>query len=204
MKRKVTKNHCISFLVLTNATSYAALVYNIFVLIYIDDHLLYIGGWAYKKEYKTYFSSVEFMSINNNSTCHIQSLDYELGYHASAVTPIGVITCGGRISKGRGRKECVRLTDKNTWKSFPSMNEARESFDLVVVGDFLVAFEPHEYTFEKINWRNGSQWELPIWKFNRAFYGSCVTKWDDENVLITGGRKLKSNVSNRYINLTIY
>ena len=137
--------------------------------------------------------------------CHIQSLDYALAYHASAVTPIGVITCGGRTPDWKKRKECVRLTNKNTWEPFPSMNEERVTFDLVVFGDILVAFESQKYTFEfeKINWRNGDKWEMPSWKLNRAFYRSCITKWDDENVLITGGRKLDGNwVSNTGISLS--
>ena len=119
------------------------------------------------------------------------------------MTPIGVITCGGRNRKsyGRRRRECVRLTDKNSWEPFPSMNEARESFYLVVVGDFLVAFEPIKLTFEKINWRRGGKWELPIWVLNKKFYQSCVTKWDDESILITGVRKWTSLVCNIYINL---
>ena len=159
------------------------------VLIGTDDHLLYIGGWKRRgQRKKNFLSSVEFKSINNNKTCHIQSLDYALAYHASVVTPIGVITCGGRTPDLKIRNDCFHLTNRNTWEPFPSMNEGRESFDLFVVGDILVAYDPKGNTFERINWRNGDKWQMPVWTLNRPFYWSCVTKWDDENVLITGGR----------------
>ena len=99
---------------------------------------------------KEVLSSVELKSINSNKTCNIPSLDYQLYGHASVVTPIGVITCGGRISGYRDTNKCVRLTDKNTWEPFPSMKSRRYTFDMVVVGDILVAFGIN--TFEKINW----------------------------------------------------
>ena len=152
---------------------------------------------------KEVLSSVELKSINSNKTCNISSLDYQLYGHASVVTPIGVITCGGRISGYRETNKCVRLTDKNTWEPFPSMNIRRYAFDMVVVGDILVAFQgrnsmywssSHSNTFEKINWKNGDKWELV--KMNRTFYDPCVTKWDDENILIAGGRSTRYSVSN--------
>ena len=149
-------------------------------------------------------SSVEFRSINNNKTCQTQSLDYKLHFHASVVTPNGVITCGGipqshGVSHGRTNK-CVRLTVKNTWEPFPSMNNPRYEFDMVVVGDMLVAFNSslESHTFEMINWRNNNKWESV--KMNKEFYSSCIAKWDDENVLITGGRKTAHGVSNININ----
>ena len=145
-------------------------------------------------------SSVEFRSINNNKTCLIQSLDYKLHFHASVVTPNGVITCGGVLYHGRTNK-CVRLTVKNTWEPFPSMNIPRYEFDMVVVGDMLVAFNSslESHTFEMINWRNNNKWESV--KMNKEFYSSCIAKWDDENVLIIGGRKTAHGVSNINIKL---
>ena len=45
-----------------------------------------------------------------------------------------------------------------------------------------------------INWRNNNKWESV--EMNKEFYSSCVAKWDDENVLITGGKKTAHGVSN--------
>merc|ERR1712136_215933 len=118
-------------------------------------------------------------------------------------TPIGVITCGGSIynetrkDKEERKQECVMLTNKNTWGYFPSMKKARSEFDMAVVGETLIAFGGYnvEDEFEKINWRNGEEWELI--KMNRKFHHPCVTKWDEENILLIGGdRDLVSNVKN--------
>ena len=113
------------------------------------------------------------------------------------MTPIGVITCGGEASNEKSRKDCFRLTNKNTWEPFPSMNKARDYMDMVLIGDVLVVKDSHEDTFEKINIRNGDKWELV--KMNRTFhYSSCLTKWDEESIFITGGIR---DVSNSNINL---
>ena len=93
-----------------------------------------------------YTSSVDFKSINSNKTCHIKSLDYELAFHASAVTPMGIITCGGMSPHYIERKKCFRLSNQNTWESFPSMNSnhnslAFQSFQMIMLGDILVAYD---------------------------------------------------------------
>ena len=170
--------------------------------IFADDSLIYIGG---EKDYADDLSSVEFKSFNNKKSCHIQSLDFALCEHASVVTPIGVITCGGSLYTHTSRKECFRLTNTNTWVPFPSMNKIRYEFSMVVVGDILVAFGSNFAlvggsgdTFEKINWTNGEKWELVMidgWWMNRAFYLPCITKWDDENILIIGGRRTWNSVT---------
>ena len=159
-----------------------------------DDNLIYIGGL---KRYRNFLSSVDLKSINNNKTCHIQSLDGGLCGHASEVTPIGVITCGGWASNGKSRKDCFRLTDINTWESFPNMNKDRAAMDMILVGDILVVFASfNDDTFEKINIRNGKKWELV--KMNRTFSWPCVTKWNEESIFITGAHR---GVSNSDINL---
>ena len=169
---------------------------------FTDDNLIYIGG---EKKYRNYYSSVDFKSINNNKTCHIQSLDDGLCGHASEVTPIGVITCGGWASNGKSRKDCFRLTDINTWESFPNMNKDRAAMDMILVGDILVVFASfNDDTFEKINIRNGDKWESVT--MNKVFLDYCVTKWDEQSVLITGGKSLEGDhrsVSNTNINLSI-
>ena len=164
--------------------------------IFTEDHILYIGGNAGRDTFERYYlSTVEFKSICSNKMCPIRSLDEGLIYHASVVTPIGVITCGGATPKG-GRNECTRLTNINTWEPFPSLNKVRrlassyQILHMVVVGDTVVAFETYSRTFEKINWNTGEKWELV--KMNQEFYGPCVVNWDDENILIIGGHSNKS------------
>ena len=150
------------------------------------------------KSDETLFSSVEFKKINNNKTCHIKPLDQGLERHASVVTPIGIITCGGKTIYGYYgyRNESARLTNRNTWGAFPSMNEARVDHHMVVVGDTLVAIDTFWGKYEKINWRNGNKWES--FKMKRYFICTCVTIWDEENVLITG---TLTHVSNTTIDL---
>ena len=160
-------------------------------------------------------SSVDFKSINSNKTCHINSLDYELACHASAVTPIGVITCGGMSPLYEERKKCFRLSKQNTWESFPSMNNDHNScfnsilsFQMIVLGDILVAIdsnypivEQNYLSIEKINWRVGDKWEsIDMSSFDRniiSFDGSCVTKWSEEEIIITGGQNPVSNTQNQ-------
>ena len=153
---------------------------------------MYIGGL---KRYENYMSTVELKIINSHRTCDIQLLDQGLAFHASVVTPIGVITCGGRTSNGRERKvskKCFLLTNQNTWIPFPSLKKAPYNLHLVVLGDILVAIDPFYDRYEKIDWRNGDKWELI--KMAIKLYKPCITKWDDENILITGGRN--NRVSN--------
>ena len=106
------------------------------------------------------------------------------------MTKIGVIACGGfegKYSKNYGRKACVRLTNRNTWETFPSLNKDRLDFDMIAMGDVLVAIEKGDDTFEMINLRNRKKWETI--QMDRKFYSSCFTKWDDENIIATGGEK---------------
>ena len=141
--------------------------------------------------YTNFYSTVEFKSVNNNKSCQIQSLDHGWATHGSVVTPIGVITCGGKTTNWSMRRECVRLSDQNTWESFPSMNEGGFIYDMVVIGDIILAFLHLGSSgfdvdgFEKINWRDGEKWELI--KVDRKFSWPCITIWDDESILITGG-----------------
>ena len=159
----------------------------------LDHNLVYVGGWI---GYRNHFSTIEFKNINNNKTCHIKSLNNEIAYHASVVTPIGVVTCGGETANGNRTKDCFRLTNQNNWEMFPSMNIARDQFDVVVVGSILVAFGGYlnENTYEKINWRNGEKWDVT--NTNQSFYRPCVTKWNEESIFITGGTNKRWNVSN--------
>ena len=129
----------------------------LFVLIFTDDYLIYIGGYPNRGLNRT----VEFNSIKNNKTCYIQPLDYEEYCLASAVTQIGVITCGG--SHNGWRKACVRLTNRNTWETFPSMNKAHFYFDMIAMGDVLVAFHKSGDTYEMINLRNGGNGKSSRW-----------------------------------------
>ena len=114
---------------------------------------------------------------------------------ASVVTPDGIVTCGGQKLNGR-KKDCFRLTNQNTWEPFPSMNEARDFFNMVVLGDDIVAFGGayNEDSYESIKWRNGDKWEVT--KMNKSFYNPCVTKWNEESIFITGGTKGRNWVSN--------
>ena len=151
---------------------------------------MYIGGL---KRYV--HSTIELKIINSSRTCLIQSLEQGLAFHASVVTPIGVITCGGRTFNGRERKvsrKCVILNNQNNWIPFPSLKKAPYNLQMVVLGDILVAIDPFYDRYEKINWRNGDKWETI--KMVIKLYQPCITKWDDENILITGGRK--NRVSN--------
>ena len=151
---------------------------------------MYIGGGFETIDRNVYpTSSVELKSISSNKSCRIQSLNYGLTYHASVVTPIGVITCGGKTLYGRARKECVRLTDQNTWVPFPSMNVPHFLFEIIVIGEILIAFGDDDSgnVFEMINWRSENKWKLIA--LSKTFLNPCVTKWNDENILITGGRK---------------
>ena len=155
-----------------------------------SDNIIYIGG---AKKWQNFYSTVEFKSVNNNKTCPIQSLHHELAEHASVVTSIGVITCGGESPNFIRRNECFRLTDKNTWDPFPSIPSVKEGgvvHDMVVVGDVLVAlvfigYGGFDYAIEKINWRNGDTWQFI--KIDGRFFRPCVTTWDDENIFIIGG-----------------
>ena len=164
------------------------------MFISIDDTFICIGGLGDFTNLnaglnpENYLSTVYFKSINNTKTCHIQPLDHGLTLHASVVSPIGVITCGGVTPNMRETNKCDRLKNKNTWEPFPSMNEARFDFDMVIVGETLISFGGYsdEDTYEKINWRNGDKWELV--KMNRKFSYTCVTYWDEESILITGGK----------------
>ena len=104
-------------------------------MIFTDDYLIYIGGYPFRYLHRT----VEFNSIKNNKTCYIQPLDYQRNFLVSAVTQIGVITCGG-LPIGK-RFKCVRLTTRNTWETFPSLNRAHFEFDMIAMGDVLVAIE---------------------------------------------------------------
>ena len=158
----------------------------------------------------SYMSSVDFKSINSNKTCHIKSLDYELAFHASAVTPMGVITCGGMSPLLIKRKKCFRLSNQNTWASFPSMNSihnsvgAFQSFQMIMLGDILVAYDSKSKNYrsiEKINWRDGDKWESidmssSYWN-DIPSYGSCVTKWSEEEIIIIGGQNPVSNIQNQ-------
>ena len=155
-------------------------------------------------------SSVHFKSINSNKTCYIKSLDYGLSSHASAVTPIGVITCGGISPFLETRKKCFRLSNQNTWESFPSMNKnhdsflSPQSFQMIVLGDILVAYDSsyssvaqNYISIEKINWRVGDKWEsIDMSSFDRndiPRIGSCVAKWSEEDIIIIGGQFPVSN-----------
>ena len=160
-----------------------------------------------------YMSSVDFKSINSNKTCHIKSLDYEVAFHASAVTPMGVITCGGMSPLLIKRKKCFCLSNQNTWESFPSMNSnhnslAFQSFQMIMLGDILVAYDStfpdvlqNYRSIEIINWRDGDKWESidmssSYWK-DISYYGSCVTKWNDEEIIIIGGHNPVSDIQNQ-------
>ena len=65
------------------------------------------------------------------------------------------------------------------------MNRAHFEFDMIAMGDVLVAFG--NYVFEMINLRYGKKWE--IIQMDRTFWRPCVTKWDDENIIAIGGSK---------------
>ena len=118
-------------------------------------------------------------------------------FHATVVTPKGIVTCGGLATyQDANRKDCFRLTTEATWELLPSMNKARAEFDMVVLGDDIVAFggSSYEDSYEKINWRNGEKWEMT--KLRQKFYDPCVTKWNEESIFITGGsQSLVSNTS---------
>ena len=120
-----------------------------------------------------------------------------MGDHGTVVTPIGVINCGGSISDSDWMisKDCFRLTKKNTWVPFPSMNKERHGMKMVVAGDTLIAFSYYGLgdNFEKINWRNGDNWEWV--NMDKALFNFCTTKWDDKNIIIIGGTKSTSRVS---------
>ena len=187
----------------------------VFVFNLTDDNILYIGGMKDKNDDNgSYMSSVNFKSINSSETCHIESLDYELAFHASAVTPMGVITCGGMSPLLIERKKCFRLSNQNTWESFPSMNSnhdsflAFQSFQMIVLGDILVAYDSkfpsvsqNYRSIEKINWRDGDKWESidmssSYWN-DIPSHGSCVTKWSEEEIIIIGGQNPVSNAQNQ-------
>ena len=108
------------------------------------------------------------------------------------MTPIGVITCGGGTSYV-SRKKCFRLSNNNTWEPFPSMNKLHYKSNMVVLGDILVAIDFFPLLIEKINWENGDKWEimdrLTFNVINHSIHHhySCVTKWNEENFIITGG-----------------
>ena len=140
-------------------------------------------------------------------------MEDELAFHASAVTPMGVITCGGMSPLLIKRKKCFRLSNQNTWESFPSMNSihnsagAFQSFQMIMLGDILVAYDStfpdvlqNYRSIEIINWRDGDKWESidmssSYWN-DIPSYGSCVTKWSEEEIIIIGGDNPVSNIQN--------
>ena len=161
--------------------------------------------------YDNHLSSVDFKSISKKKTCVFPSVVVDLKEHGSVVTPIGVIICVDLVATSNGtRKECLRLTNSNAWERFSSMNRPLyiipEPYiiDMVIVGDFLVSFSPHALhnEFEKIDIRNGDKWESVT--MNKVFLDYCVTKWDEQSVLITGGKSPEGDyisVSNTNIDL---
>jgi len=81
------------------------------------------------------------------------------------------------------------------------MNNARSSFDMVVLADDIIAFGGYGYedSYEMINWRKGDKWEVT--HMNQRFLFPCVTHWNEEGILITGGFKSRRTlVSNANFN----
>ena len=75
---------------------------------------------------------------------------------------------------------------------------------MIMLGDILVAYDSKSQNYrsiEKINWRDGDKWESidmssSYWK-DIPSYGSCVTKWSEEEIIIIGGQNPVSNIQNQ-------
>ena len=126
-------------------------------------------------------SSVGFKSISSNKTCNIQSLNYGMEFHESVVTPIGVITCGG-MTPYIIRKKCFRLTNRNTWEQFPSLNRSHPRFDMIVLGDIIVAFD---YDNHIMNILTNTIKLGP--NLNVARYRHGCTRIRDDSLIVAGG-----------------
>lgn len=155
--------------------------------LFLADHLVMIGGFI-----KSPQDAVSILNIGNNTACNIAPFPRPSYAHSSAVTPIGVIACGGETPKEHltvnlTERDCYRLTKSNKWVLFPSLQKKRTYFSMKYMDGMLWAFggEHSKDTIEFIELKNPTKWTSRVTPFKT--YGACVTELPNNRFLSIGG-----------------
>ena len=129
-------------------------------------------------------AETEILNIGSNTSCDVPSFPRASYTHASAVTPIGIVTCGGLAERS-----CYRLSTENTWVSFPALNYLRAYFSMMYMDGFLWAIggQHAKDSMEYIDLNNldSSEWTVENTPF--SLYGQCITEYPDNRFLLIGG-----------------
>ena len=153
---------------------------------FVGDHLLVIGGIN-----NGALATTDVWNVGSNTSCGVPSFPRPLYAHASAVTPIGIVTCGGLAERS-----CYRLSAENTWVSFPALNYLRAYFSMMYMDGFLWAIGGvnARNSMEFIDVSNLDATEWTVEAINGAYspsniYGQCVTEYPNNRFLMVGGNE---------------
>ena len=137
-------------------------------------------------------ANVDSWILSSNRSCNLPQLPFRVRSHASAITPIGLVICGGFRIPGGDQKTCKRLTSSNQWEYFPSLKTFRWDLAMKYMNGKLWAIGGHgSLSMEYIDITNPTLWTTESIPFDSR-YGSCITELPNRNnvnnrLLLIGG-----------------
>ena len=143
------------------------------------------AGWTLKTSEVFYSGGV--------SACNIPPFPTPIQLHASEATPNGIVICGGSPFP----LSCFRLSSKNEWVSFPSLNSPRLRFNMFYMNEKLWAIggvgivlgSVGRTSVEYIDPTKESQWtEIRPQPIHWSASHSCTTELSSNRVIETGGK----------------
>ena len=171
---------------------------------FVGDHLLVIGGVN-----NGALATTDVWNVGSNTSCGVPSFPRPLYAHASAVTPIGVIACGGETPGGPygGQTSCYRLSFENQWISFPALNHKRAYFSLKYMDGVLWAIggvnARNSMEFIDVSNLDASEWAVESIDGASAplnIYGRCITEYPNNRFIMIGGNE---NAVSKFTNHTM-
>ena len=136
-------------------------------------------------------AATDVLNVGSNTSCGVPSFPRAIGGHGSAVTPIGIVACGGENGCGTSDcgTSCYRLSTENKWVPFKSLKRTRAYFSMRYMDGFLWAIggQHAKDSMEYIDLNNldGSEWTVENTPF--SLYGQCITEYPDNRFLLIGG-----------------
>ena len=153
-------------------------------------------------------AAIDVLNVRSNTSCGVPSFPRPTYAHASAVTPIGIVACGGETEIGH-LTSCYRLSTENKWVAFPSLKHTRAYFSMKYMDGILWAIggEKAKNSMEYIDLSNldDNQWTVEDIQGAEApsnIYGPCITEYPGKRFLLIGGNENTVNLSCTEMKLT--
>ena len=157
-----------------------------------------------ENEWSTNGTTMISLWPDNKHNCYIPDLPGPVFAHATVKTKHGIISCGGGCGDGSHHRQdgvckCYRLTLKNEWVPFPTMNKNRGHFFLEEGSGKLLAIGGRGDSMEWIDIPNGKNWTEEALPFSIVPIGGrpCIAKVNETHFLQTGGYLGGRKVSKR-------